>query len=86
MKPAPITTARRAAAAPSRNAMLWSNERSTWMPASSGNDGMRFGTSPVAITSSSYCSVVRSSSVTVWVTVSSDRTAEPSISAMSFCR
>ena len=53
MKPAPTTTARRAEPACLRSARLSSNVRSTWMPARSGNDGMRLGTRPVAMISSS---------------------------------
>ena len=37
----------------SRSARLSSNDRSTWMPGRSGNDGMRLGTRPVAMISSS---------------------------------
>jgi hypothetical protein len=36
-----------------RSASASSSERSTRMPSSSGNDGIRLGTRPVAITSSS---------------------------------
>ena len=37
----------------SRSARLSSKDRSTWMPGRSGNDGMRLGTRPVAMISSS---------------------------------
>ena len=53
MKPAPTITALRAEDACPRRASASSSERSTRMPSSSGNDGIRLGTRPVAITSSS---------------------------------
>ena len=45
---------------------------------------MRFGTNPVAMTSSSYSTTLPSARVTVLAALSTDAAAEPSISVMLF--